>query len=613
MGNRWQGPRRGFEHTEAAGHSAGPAAMAPGKATLVQAIERAEHPAGATGRDASPRAPSRSSPAPPAAGQGDCIQRVFGRAGTSAAAGGQPPPSPARGKTQRSIGAGGSAAGVLGGPDQAMAGAGAGARGAASPPTGLPEAARRRLEHGFGMDLSSVRVHPDSPAASAIGAEAFAQGSEIHFAPGRYDASGGDLHLLAHEVAHVVQQADGRVAAPQAKGVPINDDASLEGEADAAAARVVAGEAAVVGTTALRATAGRSPEAPVQRRKVALPDKEIETDEYQLDELIAMQSELGTSSTAYAALGEEIQAIRAHRADSVAAFPELGRTGFYREIAPPLVGNPAKRQNYCERRYGRQHGAVVFEMIGQLANRRGEDFFELMVDPGLMSPSHLEPFVHFAMQPEQLAEQRPWVLRDAYAYSGKAHKAYRGLYLGEDDAKKIGSEGNFAGAVRGLRGPGKEALRAQVMKGELDLGEMFDTPIADVMRSRITARSMEKYFFDDDETSEAARPKKQTAEGSLSVSSSPLIASAVAASEFGGYDPERGKDVYLLGAGLSPVDALNPEDYGLGLSQNVRAPEGIPETVKGGALESFVLGGIMPGQEMMAMTREQAPYPKLTR
>ncbi len=67
--------------------------------------------------------------------------------------------------------------------------------------------ARRSFEGAFGADFSGVRVHPDSRSAPALGAEAFTQGTDIHFAPGRYDpgTSAGD-HLLAHELAHVVQQ-----------------------------------------------------------------------------------------------------------------------------------------------------------------------------------------------------------------------------------------------------------------------------------------------------------------------------------------------------------------------------------------------------------------------
>lgn len=66
---------------------------------------------------------------------------------------------------------------------------------------------RRPFEGAFGADFSGVRVHADSRSAPALGADAFTQGTDIHFAPGRFEpgTSAGD-HLLAHELAHVVQQ-----------------------------------------------------------------------------------------------------------------------------------------------------------------------------------------------------------------------------------------------------------------------------------------------------------------------------------------------------------------------------------------------------------------------
>jgi hypothetical protein len=66
------------------------------------------------------------------------------------------------------------------------------------------------MQSRFGRDFSAVRVHADSEsaqAASAIQAEAFTVGRHIAFAAGRYDpASQRGRHLMAHELAHVVQQ-----------------------------------------------------------------------------------------------------------------------------------------------------------------------------------------------------------------------------------------------------------------------------------------------------------------------------------------------------------------------------------------------------------------------
>jgi hypothetical protein len=114
-----------------------------------------------------------------------------------------------------------------------------------SPTSGsqLPAPVQAKMEHAFDFDFSGVRVHEGGEAAS-VGAAAYAQGSDLHFAPGQYDpASRGGQELLGHELAHVVQQSEGRVAATtQFKGVDGNDDAGLEREADDWGARAAAGE-----------------------------------------------------------------------------------------------------------------------------------------------------------------------------------------------------------------------------------------------------------------------------------------------------------------------------------------------------------------------------------
>jgi len=91
---------------------------------------------------------------------------------------------------------------------------------------------RRTMEGFFQADFSGVRVHQGA-TAPAMGALAFTLGEEIHFAPGLYDpASPEGVALLGHELTHVVQQRDGRVANPYGSGVAIVQDPALEAEAD---------------------------------------------------------------------------------------------------------------------------------------------------------------------------------------------------------------------------------------------------------------------------------------------------------------------------------------------------------------------------------------------
>jgi hypothetical protein len=74
----------------------------------------------------------------------------------------------------------------------------------------LDPAARAFMEPRFGYDFSRVRVHSDSQAAKSaesINAQAYTVGSNIVFGTNR-GGTGNQSHrrLLAHELAHVVQQ-----------------------------------------------------------------------------------------------------------------------------------------------------------------------------------------------------------------------------------------------------------------------------------------------------------------------------------------------------------------------------------------------------------------------
>jgi uncharacterized protein DUF4157 len=93
--------------------------------------------------------------------------------------------------------------------------------------TGLPDRLKAGAEHLSGIALDDVRVHYNSHKPATVQAHAYAQGSDIHIAPGQ------ERHL-PHEAWHVVQQKQGRVKPTlQMKGLEINDDDRLEREADA--------------------------------------------------------------------------------------------------------------------------------------------------------------------------------------------------------------------------------------------------------------------------------------------------------------------------------------------------------------------------------------------
>jgi Domain of unknown function (DUF4157) len=100
--------------------------------------------------------------------------------------------------------------------------------------TGLPNQLKSGIESLSGMSMDHVKVHYNSSQPAQLNAHAYAQGSEIHVAPGQ------EKHL-PHEAWHVVQQAQGRVkpTMQMKAGVPVNDDVGLETEADLMGAKAM--------------------------------------------------------------------------------------------------------------------------------------------------------------------------------------------------------------------------------------------------------------------------------------------------------------------------------------------------------------------------------------
>ncbi|MBW1298396.1 DUF4157 domain-containing protein [Aquimarina litoralis] len=100
--------------------------------------------------------------------------------------------------------------------------------------TGLPDNLKSGIENLSGYSMDDVKVHYNSSKPAQLQAHAYAQGTDIHLAPGQ------EKHL-PHEAWHVVQQKQGRVKPTrQLKSkVNINDDVGLEKEADVMGARAL--------------------------------------------------------------------------------------------------------------------------------------------------------------------------------------------------------------------------------------------------------------------------------------------------------------------------------------------------------------------------------------
>jgi len=108
----------------------------------------------------------------------------------------------------------------------------------------LPDDFRQKMESAFSTDFSSVNVYSNSEKAGELGAKAYTQGEDIHFAPGEYNpATTSGQQLIGHELTHVVQQQQGRVkSTTKVDGADVNDSNSLESEADTIGKVAVSGE-----------------------------------------------------------------------------------------------------------------------------------------------------------------------------------------------------------------------------------------------------------------------------------------------------------------------------------------------------------------------------------
>lgn len=99
--------------------------------------------------------------------------------------------------------------------------------------TGLPDNLKAGVENLSGYAMDDVKVHYNSSKPAQLEAHAYAQGTDIHVAPGQ------EKHL-GHEAWHVAQQKQGRVKPTvQTNGVAVNDDKGLEQEADSMGAKAL--------------------------------------------------------------------------------------------------------------------------------------------------------------------------------------------------------------------------------------------------------------------------------------------------------------------------------------------------------------------------------------
>jgi len=165
---------------------------------------------------------------------------------------------------------------------------------AASPPiqkkennTGLPDQLKSGIENLSGYSMDDVRVHRNSDQPAQLQAHAFAQGTDIHLAPGQ------EKHL-PHEAWHVVQQKQGKVKPTlQLKKVKVNDDAGLEKEADVMGQKAIHTSSLIASNhTPLLATSSKN-----QIQQKAIDVVQMRRDELEAYEIGFTQASIGASFT----------------------------------------------------------------------------------------------------------------------------------------------------------------------------------------------------------------------------------------------------------------------------------------------------------------------------
>jgi Domain of unknown function (DUF4157) len=114
------------------------------------------------------------------------------------------------------------------------------------------------MESGFGAKFNDVHVHADENAAesaASLRADAYTTGRDIYFASGKYAPKSSEgQRLLAHELAHTIQQGQGTPsgAAQNQRGVAVASATDpLEREADRASEEILQNRRASVTEGAL--------------------------------------------------------------------------------------------------------------------------------------------------------------------------------------------------------------------------------------------------------------------------------------------------------------------------------------------------------------------------
>lgn len=257
----------------------------------------------------------------------------------------------------------------------------------------LPDGVRTQFESSLGTGLGGVRLHTSESsarAAESLSAQAFTVGQDIHFGAGRYDpSSASGQHLLAHEVAHTVQQGGGGPSGgPQAKLEVGSPDDAAEHEADRAADAMVAGRPA--GTLGGASDVGRAVQRKIAWRPTQPPGGQVEPQQPP-----QVGHDVGVPGEEQHALGGEQQPVNPDDLGAVKGWlVEQGK-----DVTPEVeeaLGRWIERPEVQSYSFDAQGATLLYEhlqrqhagqdVIGQAANMTGDMYgisAALILDPGL--------------------------------------------------------------------------------------------------------------------------------------------------------------------------------------------------------------------------------------
>jgi hypothetical protein len=294
----------------------------------------------------------------------------------------------------------------------------------------LPAPLRSDMETRFGEEFGGVQLHNDAGAAAsaeAIGAKAYTVGNHIAFAEGRYspDTANGK-RLLAHELAHVIQQRRGGAAPTLDRNSP------LENSANQAARSVSAGAAAVAVQGASGLGVAREVDDDEIKKKLAriwinreeidkalstvlsTPPDQRDTDKFKkansilISVLIAVQRDIK----------DEIEkALPKSAASRDAAMLALGAArgvGLAElDIIDTLIDLPYTEQVF-ERPLLKKAGWSTAEVDKEIAHRNYQKFVNWMAEIGGIDPTTHAPSLSYLFT-TQIDKVRDWALEDVYA------------------------------------------------------------------------------------------------------------------------------------------------------------------------------------------------------